>query len=439
MSLFAQESRSPLAERMRPRNLDEFVGQAAIVGAGRYLRRMMEKDAVPSLIFFGPPGTGKTTLAKVIANMTGGVFEQVNAVAAGVADLSQIIAAARERKLSLGAKTILFIDEIHRFNKAQQDVLLPYVENGVVTLVGATTENPFFEVNSPLLSRLKIIRLEPLAKEDIAKLLLNALADKERGYGSDGFEIEEGALPMLAETCGGDARVALNLLEQAVALLPAGAKTIGKKEAREVLAETGRRYDKKGDEHYDVISAFIKSMRGSSPDAALHYLARMIEGGEDLKFIARRIVICAAEDVGNADPQALVLAMAAAEAAQFVGFPEASIPLAQAAVYIATAPKSNSGYMGIDRALRDVREKDCGRVPPHLRGTGYRGAALLGHGRGYKYPHDYEGNFVAQQYLPDALLGSEYYRPGGNGYEKIIKKQMEAHENKLENPPPGHV
>ena len=430
VSLFAGEVKAPLAERMRPRNLDEFIGQAAIVGEGRYLRRMMEKDAVPSLIFFGPPGTGKTTLAKVIANMTGGVFEQVNATAAGVADLRKIIAAARERKLSLGVKTILFIDEIHRFNKAQQDVLLPYVENGVVTLVGATTENPFFEVNSPLLSRLKIVRLEPLTAEDIDKLLLNALSDKERGYGGDGFYLEEEARLMLDRSCSGDARVALNLLEQAAALLPAGAKSIGKKEVREVLAETGRRYDKKGDEHYDIISAFIKSMRGSSPDAALHYLARMIEGGEDLKFIARRIVICAAEDVGNADPQALILATAAAEAAQFVGFPEASIPLAQAVTYIATAPKSNSSYMGIDQALRDVREKNCGRVPPHLRGTGYRGAELLGHGRDYKYPHDYEGNFVEQQYLPDALSGSKYYKPGGNGYEKIIKKQMEAYENK---------
>jgi putative ATPase len=431
MSLFDREIQPPLAERMRPRNLDEFVGQAAIVGEGRYLRRMMEKDAIPSLIFFGPPGTGKTTLAKVIANMTGGVFEQVNATVAGVADLRKIIAAARERKSSLGVKTILFIDEIHRFNKAQQDVLLPYVESGVVTLIGATTENPFFEVNSPLLSRLKIIRLEPLTVGDINKLLQNALGDKERGYGEAGLAIEEEARLMLAERCGGDARVALNLLEQAAALLSAETKSIGKKEAREVLAETGRRYDKKGDEHYDVISAFIKSMRGSSPDAALHYLARMIEGGEDLKFIARRIVICAAEDVGNADPQALILATAAAEAAQFVGFPEASIPLAQAVTYIATAPKSNSSCLGIDRALRDVREKYCGRVPPHLRGTGYRGAALLGHGRDYKYPHDYEGNFVEQQYLPDGLSGSEYYKPGGNGYEKIIKKQMEVYEKKL--------
>ncbi|MDR3349580.1 MAG: hypothetical protein LBO03_08320 [Acidaminococcales bacterium] len=270
--------------------------------------------------------------------------------------------------------------------------------------------------------------------------MLNAIADKERGYGEAGLDIEEEARLMLAERCGGDARVALNLLEQAAALLPAGAKSIGKKEAREVLAETGRRYDKKGDEHYDVISAFIKSMRGSSPDAALHYLARMIEGGEDLKFIARRIVICAAEDVGNADPQALILAAAAAEAAQFVGFPEASIPLAQAAIYIATAPKSNSSYLGIDRALQDVREKYCGRVPPHLRGTGYRGAKLLGHGRDYKYPHDYEGNFVEQQYLPDGLLDSEYYKPGGNGYEKTIKKQMEAHGKILKKekaPPPG--
>jgi putative ATPase len=432
VSLFDQKSKPPLADRMRPRNMDEFIGQAAIVGAGRYLKRMMEKDSVPSLIFYGPPGTGKTTLAKVIANMTGGVFEQVNAVAAGAADLRKVIAAARERKTAAGVKTILFIDEIHRFNKAQQDILLPCVENGVITLIGATTENPFFEVNSPLLSRMKIIRLEPLTEEDVNTIVLNALSDRERGYGAEGLTAEEEAIAMLAQSSGGDARTALNLLEQAVELLPVGAKRVGKNEVREVLAEAGRRYDKKGDEHYDVVSAFIKSMRGSSPNAALHYLARMIEGGEDLKFIARRIVICAAEDVGNADPQAIVVAMAAAQAAQFVGFPEASIPLAQAVTYIATAPKSNSSCLGIDYAARDVREKNCGRVPPHLRSTAYRGAALLGNGRDYQYPHDYEGNFVEQQYLPDGLLGSEYYKPGSNGYEKVIRKQMEAHQNRLD-------
>jgi putative ATPase len=431
MSLFVKEPSAPLAERMRPRSIEEFVGQTAVVGEGRYLRRMIESDSVPSLILFGPPGTGKTTLAKVIAHMTGGKFEQVNAVSAGVADLRKILAAARERQ-AIGIRTILFIDEIHRFNKAQQDILLPHVEKGIVTLIGATTENPFFEVNSPLLSRMKIIRLAPLQKDDILKILRAALADEERGLGSSGRVADDEALTMLAEMSGGDARMALNYLEQAASLTRDAAQVISKKEVREVLSEAGRRYDKKGDEHYDVISAFIKSMRGSSPSAALHYLARMIEGGEDLKFIARRIVICAAEDVGNADPQAIQVAMAAASAAQFVGFPEAAIPLAQAVTYIATAPKSNSSCLGIDYALKDVREKDCGRVPPHLRDASYKGAALLGHGRDYQYPHDFPGHFTPQQYLPDVLLGKEYYRPGENGYEKTIRAYMDAHRNPKE-------
>ncbi len=424
MSLFAQSYDQPLAKRMRPTNLDEFVGQQAIVGQGRYLKKMIELDKIPSIIFFGPPGTGKTTLAKIIANSTGYLFEQVNAVSSGASDLRKVIELARQKRLATGIGTILFVDEIHRFNKAQQDILLPYVENGIITLIGATTENPFFEVNSPLLSRMKIIRLEALLPDDIKKIVQNALLDEQKGYGAEKISIDDEALDTLVHIASGDARRALNLLEQLVSLLPEDKKNIDKENVLSILSENQVRYDKGGDAHYDVTSAFIKSMRGSDADGALYYLAKMIEGGEDLKFIARRIVICAAEDVGNADPQALVVAMAAAQAAQFVGFPEAKIPLAQAVTYIATAPKSNSAYVGIGEAIFDVKNNGSLTVPVHLRDAHYKGAKAFGHGKDYLYPHDYDGNYVKQDYLPKELSGKEYYKPTDNGYEKIISQRM---------------
>ncbi len=425
-SLFSAPSRQPLAERMRPHTLEDFWGQDDIVGKGKFLRRMIEKDCVPSLLFYGPPGTGKTTLAHIIANLSGDHFEPINAVAAGVTELRKLIAQAKDRQLVEGRRTILFIDEIHRFNKAQQDVLLPYVERGIVTMIGATTENPFFEVNSPLLSRLKLIRLNPLSNGEIMRILRHALSDSARGLGGEPIAIEDGVLETLAEWAAGDARKALNLLEQTAAMLDAETeRVLTPLLLKSLLAEAGRAYDKKGDQHYDVVSAFIKSMRGSDPDAALHYLARMIEGGEDPVFIVRRVVICAAEDVGNADPQALVLATAAMQAVQLVGWPEARIPLAQAVCYIACAPKSNAAYQAIDAAQRDVRQRNCGPVPIHLRDAHYAGAQRLEHGALYQYPHAFAGNYVKQQYLPDALAGAVYYVPTGNGREAELKHRLE--------------
>lgn len=425
-SLFFAPNKQPLAERMRPHTLDEFWGQDDVVGQGKFLRRMIEKDSVPSLLFYGPPGTGKTTLAHIIAALSGDHFEPINAVAAGVTELRKLISQARDRQMAEGRRTILFIDEIHRFNKAQQDVLLPYVERGIVTMIGATTENPFFEVNSPLLSRLKLIRLQPLSNEEIVRILRHAAGDAVRGLGNEPFRIEDGVFETLAEWAGGDARKALNLLEQSVAMLDdeADQRVLTPLLLQSLLVEAGQRYDKNGDQHYDVVSAFIKSMRGSDPDAALHYLARMIEGGEDPVFIVRRVVICAAEDVGNADPQALVLATAAMQAVQLVGWPEARIPLAQAVCYIASAPKSNAACTAIALAQRDVRQKNCGVVPAHLRDAHYAGAQKLEHGIMYQYPHAYPGNYVEQQYLPDALLGSVYYEPTNNGCEATIKKRL---------------
>ena len=433
MDLFAEamEQRAsknePLALRMRPRSLDEFVGQAELVGEGRFLRRVIQADTVPSLLFFGPPGTGKTTLANIVAHSTGAHFEEMNAVNAGVADIRKAVEKARERLLGAGRGTILFIDEIHRFNKAQQDALLPHVENGTIVLIGATTENPYFEVNSPLLSRMRVLRLKALTRSEIIGILQRALGDDVRGLGTSQVFVTEEILGLISDRAGGDARAALNLLEQMVRLSGnEESVTLTRDMVETVAAEKLQSYDKKGDNHYDVASAFIKSMRGSDPDAALHYLARMIEGGEDPRFIARRIVICAAEDVGNADPVALMTAVAAMQAAELVGWPEARIPLAQAVSYIATAPKSNAAYVAIDAAMADVREKNCGAVPLHLRDSHYKGAALLGHGKEYKYPHDFPEGYVAQQYLPMELKDVTYYRPTANGREKDIRTRIAA-------------
>lgn len=415
--------KAPLAVRMRPRTLDEFVGQEDVVGPGRFLRRMLESDNLCSIILFGPPGTGKTTLAQIIANTTGAWFERLNAVSAGIADIRRAVEGARERWKFYRRRTVVFIDEIHRFNKAQQDALLPHVEDGTITLIGATTENPYFEMNSPLLSRIRIIRLSPLKMEDILALLRRAIADSERGLGKLDLAIDPDSLETIAMLANGDARVALNILEQAAA----GPGSRLDKEA--VFKVTGQRvqlYDKQGDQHYDIISAFIKSMRGSDPDAAVHYLARMIEAGEDPEFIARRIVICAAEDVGNADPLALVVASAAVDAVRFVGMPEARIPLAQAAIYVAAAPKSNAAYLAIERALDDVRHQNCGQVPVHLRDANYAGAQKFGHGQGYKYPHDFPGGYVAQEYLPEELRGVKYYHPTERGREKELAARLNA-------------
>lgn len=423
-SLFAQTFIKPLADRMRPRRLSDFAGQEKAVGPGSPLRRMIERDALQPLLFYGPPGTGKTTLAHIIANMTSSRFIAVNAVSSGVPELRKLISEARDALYSGMGRTIVFIDEIHRFNKAQQDVLLPYVENGTVILIGATTENPFFEVNAPLLSRMKIIRLERLDKNAVKKILQKALADKENGYGRQGLVITDEALEVLADFCGGDARVALNILEQAEFMLPDGTKTIDGAVLESVLGDAFKRYDKKGDRHYDTVSAFIKSMRGSDADAALHYLAEMLESGEDVRFIARRIVICAAEDVGNADPMALVVANAAAQAAHFVGLPEAQLPLAQAVCYVANAPKSNACCMGIFNAREEARRVHS-TVPKHLRDAHYPGAKALGHGTGYKYPHNYPGGRVEQQYMPDELLGHKYYFPKDIGAEKAFLDKTE--------------
>lgn len=433
MDLFAYSNQeennqtAPLAVRMRPRNLDEFIGQNEIIGRDKFLRKMIDGDNLPSMILFGPPGTGKTTLAQIIANTTGSYFEKLNAVSAGIADIRKIVEAAKERLGFYRQRTIVFIDEIHRFNKGQQDVLLPYVEDGRIILIGATTENPYFEVNAALLSRMRVVRLKSLGVLELVEIMQQAMKDIERGLGSFNIEYTQEALTIIAELSGGDARIALNIIEQSVTMMRSSNETeLTIEILKEVVGERVQRYDKSGDHHYDTVSAFIKSMRGSDPDAALHYLARMIVAGEDVKFIARRIVICAAEDVGNADPQALVVAMSAAQAVQFIGMPEAQIILSEAVIYISTAPKSNASYMAVAQAINDVKQKDCGQIPLHLRDAHYPGAKKMGHGLDYLYPHDYEGNYIEQQYLPDNLKDTIYYRPTENGQELKNKKKSKT-------------
>ncbi|QDR80837.1 replication-associated recombination protein A [Sporomusa termitida] len=415
----------PLAVRMRPQTLADYIGQEELIGPGKFLRRMIENDNMPSVILYGPPGTGKTTLTHIIAQTTGCYFENLNAVAAGTADIRKVVERAKERLRLQQRRTILFVDEIHRFNKGQQDVLLPYVENGTVILIGATTENPYFEVNSPLLSRMRVVRLKRLDEQGLVRILEQALTDRERGLGQRELIYTADTLLKVAAIAGGDARTALNIIEQAAAMLDPGHPGILSPEVIEAVAgEKLQAYDKKGDNHYDVVSAFIKSMRGSDPDAALHYLARMLEAGEDVKFIARRLVICAAEDIGNADPQALVVAMAAAQAVQFIGMPEGRIPLAQAVVYLACAPKSNAAYKAVDAALEDVRRLDFGAVPPHLCDANYRGARSFGNGKGYLYPHDYKEGFVRQEYMPDKLRHRQYYHPTRHGREAGFAERL---------------
>ena len=418
---------APLASRLRPGNLDEVVGQQHIIGRGKLLYRAIKADKLGSLIFFFPPGTGKTTLAKVIANTTSARFCQMNATTAGKKDMEEAVKEAKEALGMYGQKTILFIDEIHRFNKGQQDYLLPFVEDGTLILIGATTENPYFEVNKALLSRSRIFELKPLAKEDIKELIRRAVCDRERGMGAYDAVIDEDAADFLADAAGGDARAALNAVELGILTTDRGADGkihIDLAAAQECIQKRAVGYDKDGDSHYDTISAFIKSMRGSDPNAAVYYLARMLYAGEDVKFIARRIMICAAEDVGNADPQALTVAVSAAQAVERIGMPEGQIILSQAAAYVACAPKSNAACTAISRAMEAVEERGGLPVPVHLQDRHYSGAAKLGRGDGYKYAHDYPKHYVEQQYLPDGLKDRIFYEPTENGYEKTIREYM---------------
>lgn len=422
-----QDKEAPLAARLRPKTLDDVVGQQHIIGKDKLLYRAIMADKLSSVIFYGPPGTGKTTLAKVIANTTKSEFMQINATIAGKKDMEEVVEKAKSLLGMYGKKSILFIDEIHRFNKGQQDFLLPFVEDGTVTLIGATTENPYFEVNSALISRSVIFQLEPLRKEDIRILIQRAVYDKEQGMGAIGGTIDEDALEFLSEVSGGDARHALNAIELALLTTSPDADSkihITLAVAEECIQRRVVRYDKNGDNHYDTISAFIKSMRGSDPDAALYYLAKMLYAGESVTFIARRIMICAAEDVGNADPNALTVAVSASLAVERVGMPEARIILAQAASYVASAPKSNAVIMGIDEAMRIVKMTGDLKIPSHLQDAHYQGAKNLGHGTGYKYAHEYKNNYVKQQYLPYELNGKEFYHPSGNGYELKIKEHL---------------
>lgn len=415
---------SPLASRMRPTTLDEVVGQQHIVGKDKLLYRAIKADKLSSIIFYGPPGTGKTTLAKVIANTTSAEFMQINATSAGKKDMEEVVAAAKNNQGMYGKKTILFIDEIHRFNKGQQDYLLPFVEDGTIILIGATTENPYFEVNPALLSRSVIFELKKLSTEDIRTLLLRAVNDTEKGMGSYHAQMDDDALEFLADMANGDARAALTAIELGILTTDRsedGIIHITLDVASECIQKRVINYDKTGDNHYDTISAFIKSMRGSDPDAAVYYLARMLYAGEDVKFIARRIMILASEDIGNADPQALQVAVAAAQAVERLGMPEARIVLAQAVTYMASVPKSNSAINAIDKAMRVVQETKTPPVPVHLQDAHYKSAGKLGHGKGYKYAHDYKNHYVKQQYLPDGLTGEVFYEPSENGYEQQIR------------------
>lgn len=415
---------SPLASRLRPTTLDEVVGQQHIVGKDKLLYRAIKADKLSSIIFYGPPGTGKTTLAKVIANTTSAEFMQINATSAGKKDMEEVVAAAKNNQGMYGKKTILFIDEIHRFNKGQQDYLLPFVEDGTIILIGATTENPYFEVNPALLSRSVIFELKKLSTEDIRTLLLRAVNDTEKGMGSYHAQMDDDALEFLADMANGDARAALTAIELGILTTDRsedGIIHITLDVASECIQKRVINYDKTGDNHYDTISAFIKSMRGSDPDAAVYYLARMLYAGEDVKFIARRIMILASEDIGNADPQALQVAVAAAQAVERLGMPEARIVLAQAVTYMASAPKSNSAINAIDKAMRVVQETKTPPVPVHLQDAHYKSAGKLGHGKSYKYAHDYKNHYVKQQYLPDGLTGEVFYEPSENGYEQQIR------------------
>ena len=422
-----KEKESPLASRLRPTTLDEVVGQQHIIGKDKLLYRAIKADKLSSVIFYGPPGTGKTTLAKVIANTTSAEFTQINATVAGKKDMEEVVNKAKELKGMYQKRTILFIDEIHRFNKGQQDYLLPFVEDGTIILIGATTENPYFEVNGALLSRSSVFELCPLSQEEVETLILRAVQDEKKGMGSYHAVIEEDALHFLADLAGGDARSALNAVELGILTTPRsedGMIHITLDVASECIQKRVVRYDKTGDNHYDTISAFIKSMRGSDPDAAVYYLAKMLYAGEDIKFIARRIMICASEDVGNADPMALNVAVSAAQAVERIGMPEAQIILSQAVLYVATAPKSNSACNAVFTAMDNVKKYKT-TVPVHLQDAHYKGSAKLGHGIGYKYAHDYPNHYVKQQYLPDEIKDAVFYEASDNGYEQTIKAHME--------------
>ena len=422
---------APLAERMRPRNMDEFRGQEHLLGEGKLLRRLIETDQLTSLIFWGPPGSGKTTLARIIANATRSHFIFFSAILSGIKDIRDVVKEAEDEQKYKGHKTILFVDEIHRFNKTQQDAFLPHVEKGTFTIIGATTENPSFEVVAPLLSRCKVLVLNPLNDSEIGSILDGALKDRERGLGGFGLQVTDEAMAFMAEQADGDARVALNTLDTAARLAKDGCIII--ETAREAVQKKPLLYDKGGEEHYNVISAFIKSMRGSDPDAALYWLARMIEAGEDPLFILRRMVILSAEDIGNADPRALQVAVAALQGFQFVGMPEGRLIIAQAVTYLATAPKSNASYLGIDAALAEVRKSGSLPVPLHIRNAPTRLMKELGYHKGYRYAHDFEQGYVAQRHLPDELQGRKFYDPAGYGYEKTIKERMERLKEKKGN------